>query len=61
MAQNPKDFEDIDELDENDKETIHYEYTHKWSHPMTLYITIILCSLGAATQSVLLTKFPPLE
>ncbi|KAG7093617.1 hypothetical protein E1B28_007281 [Marasmius oreades] len=50
LAQNPKDFEGIAELDENDKEVIRREVTHKWSQPRQLYFTILLCSVAAAVQ-----------
>ena len=33
-----------------ERQTIDYEHQHKWSHPKTLYLTIFLCALGAATQ-----------
>ncbi|KZP07383.1 hypothetical protein FIBSPDRAFT_964127 [Athelia psychrophila] len=50
LAQNPADFETLSELDSEDKDVIRHERTHKWSHPLTLYITVFLCSIGAATQ-----------
>ncbi|VDB95914.1 unnamed protein product [Peniophora sp. CBMAI 1063] len=50
LAQDPDNFENIADLSEEDKEAIRYERAHKWSHPMILYVTIFLCSVGAATQ-----------
>ncbi|KZP19995.1 hypothetical protein FIBSPDRAFT_955046 [Athelia psychrophila] len=50
LAQNPADFESLSELDSTDKDVIRHERGHKWSHPLTLYITVFLCSIGAATQ-----------
>lgn len=50
LAQNPKDFENIPELDEADKEVIRREKTHKWTQPRDLYMTVIVCSLAAAVQ-----------
>ncbi|KAH0580337.1 hypothetical protein H2248_001841 [Termitomyces sp. 'cryptogamus'] len=50
IAQNPKDFENISELDEKDKEVIRRERTHKWSQPRDLYMTVVVCSLAAAVQ-----------
>lgn len=38
------------ELSEEEKQLIEREHTHRWSHPFTLYITIALCSIGAAVQ-----------
>lgn len=50
VAQNPADFETLDVLDSSDQDIIRYENAHRWSHPWTLYMTIIICSVGAATQ-----------
>ncbi|KAF8063601.1 hypothetical protein FPV67DRAFT_1672617 [Lyophyllum atratum] len=50
LAQNPRDFETMPELDEADRETIRRETTHKWSQPRDLYMTVIICSLAAAVQ-----------
>ncbi|KAJ9127315.1 hypothetical protein QFC24_000722 [Naganishia onofrii] len=47
LAQNPTTFEQLDELTQSDKERIHHENTHRWSQPMTLYLTIAICSLGS--------------
>jgi hypothetical protein len=52
VAQNPADFETLDVLDDSDRDIIRYENAHRWSHPFTLYMTIVLCSVGAATQLV---------
>ncbi|KAF9653442.1 hypothetical protein BDM02DRAFT_3182955 [Thelephora ganbajun] len=50
VAQDPSSFETIKELDENEKISLRREITHKWSQPRVLYLTIILCSIGAAVQ-----------
>ena len=50
IAQNPADFESIDLLSEEEKEALRYEAAHKWKHPVALYFTIIVCSIGAAVQ-----------
>lgn len=50
LAQNPTAFDNISELSEEEKQVVHHELTHKWAHPLTLYMTIIVCSIGAATQ-----------
>jgi hypothetical protein len=39
-------------LDDDDRDIIRYEKAHKWSHPWTLYMTVIICSIGAATQLI---------
>ncbi|KAE8263929.1 hypothetical protein A4X09_0g7098 [Tilletia walkeri] len=50
VAQNPADFQSIDILTQEERDVIQHEYQNKWAHPMTLYVTIFLCSVGAATQ-----------
>lgn len=50
VAQSPRDFESVTELEEDDKVALRRETTHKWSQPGALYFTIIICSLGAAVQ-----------
>ncbi|KAF3002955.1 hypothetical protein E8E13_004127 [Curvularia kusanoi] len=50
VAQSPNGFDDIEMLVEEDKEHLRYEKQHKWKHPLQLYITIIVCSIGAAVQ-----------
>jgi hypothetical protein len=50
LAQNPAGVSTLEELSEDERRAVEYEYTHKWSHPTMLYFTIILCSIGAATQ-----------
>ncbi|KAL9937144.1 hypothetical protein V8E36_004379 [Tilletia maclaganii] len=50
IAQNPAEFRSIDILSDEEKHAIEHEYSNKWSHPLTLYFTIFLCSVGAATQ-----------
>lgn len=52
VAQDPASFEKITELDEDEKTALRREVTHKWSQPRMLYLTIILCSIGAAVQYV---------
>ena len=49
IAQDPGNMENLDLL-EDEKEALRYEADHKWKHPIRLYYTIILCSIGAAVQ-----------
>lgn len=49
VAQDPGNFERMD-LEEDEKDALRTEITHKWKHPKRLYITIIVCSIGAAVQ-----------
>ncbi|KAF9035249.1 hypothetical protein BJ165DRAFT_1511010 [Panaeolus papilionaceus] len=50
LAQNPKDFEQLEELTEEDKVIIRRETTHRWSQSRDLYMTVVICSLAAAVQ-----------
>jgi hypothetical protein len=50
VAQSPADFEALEELDEEEKEALRQEVTHKWRHPRSLYYTIFLNSIAAAIQ-----------
>ncbi|KAI2626823.1 sugar transporter-domain-containing protein [Xylaria nigripes] len=53
VAQDPNCFEDIQGSEALDQAEIHAlkrEITHKWSVPLTLYLTIATCSIGAAVQ-----------
>lgn len=50
VAQSPRDFEDLPELDEPDKQALREETTRKWKHPFALYYTIVVSSIAAATQ-----------
>lgn len=49
-AQNPINYENIEELSDDDKRVLEREVTHKWHLPRTLYYGIALCSLGSAVQ-----------
>lgn len=50
VAQQPEGFENIEELDESDREALRSERTHRWKHPKMLYFCIILNSISAAIQ-----------
>jgi hypothetical protein len=53
VAQDPTNYEDITgeyALTEVEIEDLRNEVLHKWRHPKTLYLTIVLCSIGAAVQ-----------
>jgi hypothetical protein len=50
VAQNPPAFESIDELEPEEREALRNEVIHKWRQPRALYLTVILCSVGAAVQ-----------
>jgi hypothetical protein len=50
VAQNPHAFEEMPELDETERDALRNELFHKWRQPKALYLTVILCSIGAAVQ-----------
>ncbi|KAL7955893.1 sugar transporter domain-containing protein [Trichoderma compactum] len=49
VAQNPAGFESLD-LEEDEKQALREEVTHRWKHPWALYYTIGLSSIAAAIQ-----------
>ncbi|KAH6876533.1 hypothetical protein B0T10DRAFT_540877 [Thelonectria olida] len=50
VAQNPALFEQLEDLDEEEKRVLREEVSHRWKHPWALYYTIILNSIAAAIQ-----------
>ena len=50
IAQDPPAFESITELAPEERDAIRNEVLHKWRQPRALYLTVILCSVGAAVQ-----------
>lgn len=52
VAQDPSRFNEIEMLEEEEKQHLRFEKAHKWKHPLQLYVTVIVCSIGAAVQYV---------
>ncbi|SCV74687.1 BQ2448_7716 [Microbotryum intermedium] len=50
VAQNPLAFESLPMLEDADKNILRREVSHKWDHPMQLYMLVICCSVAAAVQ-----------
>jgi hypothetical protein len=50
VAQDPGNFEQIHELNSDELDALRNETLHKWRQPRALYMTVILCSVGAAVQ-----------
>lgn len=50
VARSPKEFEDLVELQEDERDALIYERDHKWHGPWMLWYSIALCAVGAATQ-----------
>ncbi|ETN38176.1 uncharacterized protein HMPREF1541_06207 [Cyphellophora europaea CBS 101466] len=49
VAQNPGSYETLD-LPEEERDALRFEVTKKWHHPLKLYVTVAVCSIGAAVQ-----------
>ncbi|KAL1742659.1 hypothetical protein HDZ31DRAFT_65768 [Schizophyllum fasciatum] len=52
VAAHPGLFEQEQLLNEEDKQWLRRETTHKWSQPKTLYYMVVCCSLAAAVQGM---------
>ena len=52
LARDPANYRTNPKLELNEEEllVLQEEKTHKWRHPKALYLTIIVCSIGAAVQ-----------
>ncbi|KAL4914368.1 hypothetical protein BDW62DRAFT_190433 [Aspergillus aurantiobrunneus] len=52
IAQDPKIFETLPDLTEEDKELIRREKTHRWQQPFMMYFMTILCAGSAIVQGM---------
>ncbi|KAK0548055.1 hypothetical protein OC846_004629 [Tilletia horrida] len=52
IAQDPLAFEELDDLDEKEREYLRREMTHRWDHPRQLYLMTVMCSVAAAVQGM---------
>lgn len=50
VAQHPAEFDSVNGITESEKIALRDEIVHKWRQPWTLYLTVALCSIGAAVQ-----------
>ena len=50
VAHNPHEVATLPDLTDEERKVCVEETTHKWRHPIMMYLTIIICSIGAATQ-----------
>lgn len=50
VAQDPANFDTVEGLHDDEREALRNEVLHKWRQPRAMYITVILCSVGAAVQ-----------
>ena len=50
VAQDPAALEKVFELDQVERAALRDEVLHRWRQPRALYLTVILCSVGAAVQ-----------
>jgi len=52
LAQDPQAFETIPLLTDDDRNILRREVSHRWSHPMSLYHMVVMCSVAAAVQGM---------
>ncbi|KAL4992674.1 hypothetical protein BDW68DRAFT_173062 [Aspergillus falconensis] len=52
VAQNPRIFEDLPDLSEEDKNFLRREKTHRWHQPFMMYFMTILCAGSAIVQGM---------
>ncbi|TNY22032.1 hexose transport-related protein [Rhodotorula diobovata] len=52
VAQDPLAFESLTILNDEDRNVLRREVTHKWDHPWQLYFLTICCSMAAAVQGM---------
>jgi hypothetical protein len=52
IARDPKNYELLEDLNEEEKTVIRNETLHKWRQPRALYLTVIICSVAAAVQYI---------
>ncbi|OQE31202.1 hypothetical protein PENSTE_c001G07805 [Penicillium steckii] len=50
VARDPKTFDELQELQDDERAALEYERAHKWHGPWMLWYSIGLCAIGAATQ-----------
>ncbi|KAF2420340.1 putative facilitated glucose transporter [Tothia fuscella] len=50
VARDPRNFESVNELQEDERAALVYERDHKWNGSKMLWYSISLCAVGAATQ-----------
>lgn len=48
VAQDTDGFENLEEIDDDDRRVLREETTRRWKHPKTLYFTVFLNSIAAA-------------
>ncbi|PGH15989.1 hypothetical protein AJ80_05365 [Polytolypa hystricis UAMH7299] len=52
VSQNKETALDLSELDDDEREALRREKTHKWSQPWALYHLTVMCSVAAAVQGM---------
>lgn len=50
IAKDPRSYEVVRGITDAEKEALYNEENHRFRQPFSLYITIIVCSVGAAVQ-----------
>lgn len=59
IAQDPKRFEELPELEEEEKDVLRREKTHRWRQPYMMYFMTSMCSLKPPSQYELPANWPP--
>lgn len=52
VAQNPDSYTEITELNDEDRNVLEREHTHRWSQTFTLWWLVVMCSMAAAVQGM---------
>jgi len=52
LAQNPKNFHDLEELSDEDKASLQHEIDHKWRQPYDLYFLAAASGMAAVVQGM---------
>lgn len=50
VAGNPGNFEELPDLNEEEKAALRLEHTNKWKQTKTLYALVVCCSMAAVVQ-----------
>jgi hypothetical protein len=52
VGQRDDGFEYVSQLNEEEKELLRHEITHRWDHPFMLYFLVVLCAGSAIVQGM---------
>lgn len=52
LAQKPRDYQDLPELDDEDRRVVEEESTHRWKQPFDMYFLAVACGMAAVVQGM---------